>query len=226
MKAEFGENILDQINTYFDLSDGEKEDYLMLFPQVEIALQAQTAYLATDPTLAPYYNSLNTVNRYYSNTMYNQLDAEFGNDISKKVDMYYYLRDYVGEDAAKLYKQQEGLEEYFKRKAVLQQEFNIMIANSASQIPEGELYQFRPDFAPASGIQTDAFNFASGPSQDNQIATETWAKISPAQQSLIQQYYMGEDLPYSVEKRLDSLAREYGMSAQDLLRLLGAEVVQ
>jgi len=226
LKDTFGENILDQINTYFDLTDGEKEDYLTIFPQVEYALKMQTAYIATNPILSPYYNSLNTVNRYETNKMYDQLEREFGSGITDKADQYYYLKDEGREDDAKALYQQEGLKAYFKRKIQLQQEVNIRVANSVSMLPDNGEFGIRPEFQPQSGIQTDALNYATGPSQETQIATDVWGQLSQPYQNLIRDYYNGADLPYSVEKRLDYLGRDYGMSKEELLRILGAEVVR
>ena len=41
---------------------------------------------------------------------------------------------------------------------------------------------------------------------------------------LVEGYYNGEELPYAVSKRLEYLGDEYGMSKQEVLRLLGVEV--
>lgn len=224
LKAEFGENILDQINKMYELSGNEREAYINQFPQVEAAMQAQTAYIANTPILSTYYGGLDIVSRYYSNQMYDQLDKEFGEDISDKVDYYYYLKDFVSEQEAKSFAKQEGLKAYFDRKTQLQQPTNIAIANAVSNIPDGPGVLTYSE--PQNPTQQKIRDFVAGPPPEQKIAESVWQQISPSQQNLIEQYYQGEELPYSVEKRLDYLGRDYGMSAQEILRLLGAEVTQ
>lgn len=224
LRANFGENVLEQISTYYDLTDAEKKAYLQTFPNVEAAMQAQTAYIANNPLLSTYYGGLNITSRYYSNEMYSQLDKEFGSDISDKIDYYYYLKDFVSDKEAKAFYNQENLKPYFKRKSELQQQTNIAIANAASNIPDGPGVLVYGE--PQNPTQQGLYDFATGPSQESQIATDVWGQLSTPYQNLIRDYYNGGDLPYSVEKRLDYLARDYGLSKDELLRILGAEVVQ
>jgi hypothetical protein len=224
LRQNFGENVLEQISTYYDLTDAEKKAYLKTFPNVEAAMQAKDAYIAANPLLSTYYGGLDITSRYYSNEMYSQLDKEFGSYISDRVDYYYYLKDFVSEQDAKAYYSQENLKPYFKRKSELQQQANIMIANAASNIPDGPGVLTYGE--PQNPTQQNLYEFATGPSQESQIAADVWGQLSPPYQSLIRDYYNGEDLPYSVEKRLDYLARDYGMSKDEMLRILGAEVVR
>jgi hypothetical protein len=224
MKAEFGENVLDQIEKTYEMTDAERKAYLEKFPNVEMAMRAKDAYVMASPILSTYYGGLDVTNRYYSNQMYSQLDKEFGSDISDKIDYYHYLKDFVSEKDAQIYYKQENLKSYYKRRDELQQETNIKIAKSANNIPDGPgvLTYNEPQNPRQKAIQ----DYATGPSQDQQIANDVWPQLSPSMQSLIGDYYQGEDLPYSVEKRLDYLARDYGMSANELLRILGVEALQ
>lgn len=225
LKTQFGENILDQINKFFELPENERDSYMQTFPQVERAMQAQNQMIAQTPILAAYYGGLEATNRYYTNQTYITLDKEFGEDISDKVDYYYFLKDQGDTKAAKSFYKQNDLKAYFERKSDLQQQANISAVNAASQIPERKDYAIRPEFTAQSGIQQETFSYTQT-DQQAQTAQQIWGELSPSAQSLIQDYYNGEDLPYSVERQLDYLGKNYGMSTQEVLRLLGLEQVK
>lgn len=124
---------------------------------------------------------------------------------------------------AKAFKAQNNLSGYFTRKDELQQKANLMAVEAAKYIPEGIDYAIRPEFAPQSGIQTSALNYATT-DQQAQMAQMIWGQLSQPTQALIQDYYSGKDLPYAVEKRLEYLGGQYGLSKQEVLRLLGLEI--
>ena len=222
MKKQFGENILDQISQFYNLPESQRDSYLQTFPKIEQAMQAQTAYIANTPILAAYYGGIDAVSRYYNNGMYIQLEKEFGKDIQDKVDYYYFLQNNGDTKAANAYKKQMGLKEYFARQQVLQQQANLLAINSASQIPNGKDYAIRPEFQAQSGIQEQAFGYAST-DQEAQAASEIWNGLSDPMKVLLEGYYNGEELPYAVGKRLEYLGEEYGMSKQEVLRLLGVQ---
>jgi len=223
MKKEFGTNILDQISQFYNLPESQRDSYLQTFPKVEQAMQAQTAYVANTPILAAYYGGIDAVAKYYNNGMYIQLEKEFGKDIQDKVDYYYFLQNNGDTKAANAYKKDMGLKEYFARQQALQQEANISSVNTASQIPEGKDYAIRPEFQAQSGIQESALDYAST-DQQSQAAQQIWESLSAPMKQLVEGYYNGEELPYAVSKRLEYLGEEYGLSKQEVLRLLGVEV--
>lgn len=223
LQADFGDQILDQIYQYYDLEDGDKEDYLKTFPDVELAMQAQTEYITMTPILSAYYGGIDTVARYYNNGMYIQLEKEFGNDIQEKVDWYYYLNDNGQTKEANAFKKAENLKTYFDRKEKLQQQANLATINSARNIPEGKDYAIRPEFEAQSGIQENALSYATT-DQQAQAAQFIYGELSDPMRELLQDYYNGGDLPYSVGKRLEYLGADYGLSKQEILRLLGLQV--
>lgn len=225
MKKQYGENVLDQISQFYNLPESQRDSYLQTFPQVEQAMQAQTAYVANTPILAAYYGGIDAVAKYYNNGMYIQLEKEFGKDIQDKVDYYYFLQNNGDTKAANAYKKDMGLKEYFARQQALQQEANIAAVNTASQIPEGKDYAIRPEFQAQSGIQENALTYAST-DQQSQAAQQIWESLSAPMKTLVEGYYNGEELPYAVSKRLEYLGEEYGLSKQEVLRLLGVEVAK
>lgn len=225
LKADFGENILDQIYQYYELSDGDKKDYLQTFPDVDLAMQAQTEYIAGTPILSAYYGGIDTVARYYSNQMYIQLEKDFGKDIQEKVDWYYYLNENGQTKEANAFKKAENLKAYFDQKDKLQQIANLAAINAASKIPEGKDYAIRPEFQPQSGIQENTLDYATT-DQQAQLAGVIYNQLSEPMRELLGGYYGGGELPYAVGKRLEYIGSEYGLSKQEVLRLLGLEVLQ
>lgn len=225
MKKDFGTNILDQINQFYNLPESQRDSYLQTFPKVEQAMQTQTAYVANTPILAAYYGGIDAVARYYNNGMYIQLEKEFGKDIQDKTDYYYYLLNNGETKAANAYKKDMGLKAYFDRQQELQQQANLAAINSASQIPNGKDYAIRPEFQAQSGIQENALTYASV-DQQAQAAQAIWEGLSDPMKTLLEGYYNGQELPYAVSKRLEYLGEEYGLSKQEVLRLLGVQQQQ
>lgn len=225
LKKAYGDDILDKINRFYELTDDQRKEYVSVFPQVSQAMSDQTAYVAGTPILAAYYGSIDTVSRYYNNKMNIELEKQYGKDIFDKVDHYYYLMDNDLTTEAKVFKAQNNLAVFFKQQEKLQQEANQYAVEAASNIPEGKDYAIRPDFRPQSGIQQGAKDYATT-DQQAVYAQEIWAQLSPATQQYIQTYYDGTPLPYSVGKRLEYLGRRYNLSKQEVVRLLGLEVVQ
>lgn len=225
LKKDYGSNILDQIGQFYDLPEAQRDSYLQTFPKINQAMQAQTAYVANTPILAAYYGGIDAVARYYNNGMYIQLETEFGKDIQDKVDYYYFLQDNGQTKDANAYKKDMGLKAYFAKQKELQQQANLAAINAASEIPNGKDYAIRPEFQAQSGIQTSALDYAST-DQQAQAAQAIWNGLSEPMKALLEEYYQGGELPYVVGKRLEYLGDEFGMSKQEVLRLLGVEAAQ
>jgi hypothetical protein len=154
--------------------------------------------------------------------MYDTLEKEFGEDIQQKVNYYYDLGDQGMTAEQKAFKAQNNLKAYFDRLAVLQQQANLQAIEAAKFIPEGKDYQIRPEFQPRSGIQQGAMQYVAT-DQQAQMAEAIYSQLSDPMKALLQQYLEGGELPYNVGKRLEYLGRDYGLSKQEVLRLLGVE---
>ncbi len=219
---DYGENIIQKMDEFYEVPEADRTDWLANNPQVKDAMADKTAYIANTPILSAYYGGIDTVARYYNNIMYETLDQEFGEDIQKKVDYYYDLGDQGLTKEQKAFKKEMGLEAYFDRLTELQQQANLYAINAAKFIPEGKDYQIRPEFDVQSGIQQSALQYATT-DQQAMVAQEIIGQLSDPMQALLQQYYEGGELPYAVGKRLEYLGRDYGLSKQEVLRLLGVE---
>ncbi len=217
---DYGENIIAKMDEFYTVPEADRTDWLEQNPDVKAAMEDKTAYITNTPILAAYYGGIDVVARYYNNKMYETLEQEFGADIQKKVDTYYDLGDQGLTKEQKLYKKQNGLTAYFARLSVLQQEANLKAIETSKFIPEGKDYQIRPEFEPQSGIQQGAFQYATT-DQQTIIAQEIIAQLSDPMKALLQQYYAGGELTYAVGKRLEYIGRDYGLSKQEVLRLLG-----
>ncbi len=224
MEDEFGSDIFDKINDFYNLEDSDAKDrFMQAFPEVEQALERQNAYIVQTPILSAYYGGLETVERYYTTQVYNQLEQEFGQDIDDKVQTYNLLMDNLQEKEAKQFYKANNLKAYFDRRKELLQDIDDDIINTASQIPEGQGYQIRPEFQAQGGYQEEALQYATT-NQQAETAQQIWNEISPAAQTLIQESLQtGEELPSAVKRQLTYIAEKYGLSQYEALRLLGVE---
>lgn len=227
LKREFGDDILDQMNALYDMPDNEKQTYLELFPKVQEAMNAKNEYIVWTPLLSAYYGSIDTVSRYYTTQMYVQLEKEFGDDIQQKVDYYVSLLNEGESKAASAYKKQY-LADYYKRKDELQTKVNLQTIQTAQMIPERKDYAIRPDFVQgqATGLQEEMLQYINT-DQQQQLAQEMYGQLSEATVSFLNEYYQGGELTKAemnaMENSVDYVARRYGLSLQEALRLLGLE---
>jgi hypothetical protein len=219
---DYGENIIAKMDAFYDIPEADRTDWLAENPEVKDAMSDKTAYIANTPILSAYYGGIDTVSRYYNNMMYDTLEKEFGEDIQQKVNYYYDLGDQGMTAEQKAFKAQNNLKAYFDRLAVLQQQANLQAIEAAKFIPEGKDYQIRPEFQPQSGIQQGAMQYVAT-DQQAQMAEAIYSQLSDPMKALLQQYLEGGELPYNVGKRLEYLGRDYGLSKQEVLRLLGVE---
>ncbi len=221
LKSTFGDDIVDKMNMVYKLPEHELDQFFKDYPEVQQAFNVKNQYIMNTPILSEYYASLNTVDKYYSNQMYEQLQDEFGVETTKAVDVYYMLKDNLRTDEANAVYKDFGLKRYFERKSQLEDKVNSSVINSLDNIPEGTRYQIRDDFLPKSETQQEAVDFTQAGKYDQQTAGLIWNDMTPALQALVADYYAGQDLTYEADKQLDYIGRKYGMDADTILQVLG-----
>ena len=223
LSQQYGENIHDKVGMFYDLPENERELFLEANPDVAQAMDAKTAMITNTPILSAYYGGIDTIERYYTTLMNEQLDEEFGEDVALLFEEYYFLKDSLKNEEAKAFYNANNLKSIESKKKKLQAEVNKAVVESGKLLPEMKGYEIRPDFMPASGYQEDALNVATGNPQA-EAAQAIWSGLTPEAQSLIQEYLeTGEKLPSGVMRQLDYLAGRQGMSQYDALRLLEIE---
>ncbi len=222
LKKQFGEDISDRMNQFYDVEESQREDFLELNPDVKAAMDARTAYIAQTPILAAYYGGLNTVERYHYNKVYNTLDEEFGK-MDEKIREYEELL-LTDPKAAKRFKKAE-LQAYYDRRSELYAEADANIIKTAPTIPNTMPYTIRPEFMPNSGIQEDLYGY------DNQPSVPSWDQfqqlLSPALEEIVVQHFEeGTEIKYSAGQQLDKIANTQGMTQYELLRQMGMSLQQ
>jgi len=224
LEQMYGPDILDKINTMYELNGDDKQKYLSANPDVEQALQFKNEMIIRTPILAAYYGGLEVVERYYNNQVRDTLEQEFGKDIYDKYEQYQFLQDNLQKADAKRFYRENNLDAFVDRRNELYDEADKLIIASASQIPEGRGYTIRPDFQTQSGYQEEAFDYTQT-DQQAEMARAIWNDLTPAVRELVQESIQtGEDPPYQVMRQIERIADRYGISQYEAMRLLGVEM--
>jgi len=84
IQSRFGSDILDKIDVYYSFSYGsiDQENFKMAYPEVRQALEYRDYLIASSPIVAPYYDGMEKLERYY--------DGQFREKVEKEVDPDYY----------------------------------------------------------------------------------------------------------------------------------------
>ena len=221
LKKQFGEDISDRMNQFYDVEESQRQDFLEMNPDVKAAMDARTAYIAQTPILAAYYGGLSTIERYYNNQVYTTLDEEFGR-MDEKIAQYEEML-LTNPKAAKKFKKAE-LQAYYDRRSELYAIADANIIKVAPNLPQTMPYTIRPEFMPDSGIQQDALGFT-------QEQAPSWQEfqqlLSPALEEIVLQHFeQGTEIKYSAGQQLDKIANEQGMTQYELLRQMGISLQQ
>ena len=212
--------VWDVVNTYYDLKDEDQEGAQLFkdaHPEIDEAFSMLNEVKLSDPILAKYYASLDTVESYYSGKIRAELQELFGKDIYVTQSAYY-DKGYDGKAAQKAFlAQHPELRAYWSKKKELEAGMNAKILEIAGTLPQtapGAI--LRDDFAPANATQEGLAQMAQ--------PQATWEQISAnmsggLQQSITDLLYTGRPLPKAAQKELEYLAKRGDYyNADDLLR--------
>ena len=76
--ATISQGVWDKVYYYYNIEErADKEKYIADHPEVEQAMNLLTEGVLTDPQLMKYYGGLDTLERYYTNKMYDELYKQF-----------------------------------------------------------------------------------------------------------------------------------------------------
>ncbi len=217
LRQDYGEDVTDMMSLYFGMDDAEqKRLYLDTHPELESALDDQTAYIANNPQLIKFYGGIDTIERYYTSQMYDELEKKYGENITDLESFYYDLYD-KGQRRAFLNANPQ-LKGYWDDKAELKDNVQRQVVQLGNNLPMAELQL--TDNVPENPTQEDLQNFAQ-PAQ--QITFEQWTGVvgQPTAELIADYWYNGEDLPRQVEQNLDYMANQYGYNnGDDLLQAI------
>ena len=202
LRQDYGEDVTDMMSLYFGMDDAEqKRLYLDTHPELESALDDQTAYIANNPQLIKFYGGIDTIERYYTSQMYDELEKKYGENITDLESFYYDLYD-KGQRRAFLNANPQ-LKGYWDDKAELKDNVQRQVVELGNNLPMVELQV--TDNVPENPIQEDLQNFAQPAPQ---ISFEQWTGVvgQPTAELIADYWYNGEDLPRQVEQNLDYMA--------------------
>lgn len=219
-----GRGIWDMVSTYYDMKDTNKDKadaFKAQHPEIDEALGMLGEAKISDPLLAKYYTSLDTIESYYSGKNRSILADRFGKDITEKQQTYFDL-GYQGKPAQKAYlKAHPELLRYWKEKHALDAGMNQAVLKIAAGLPQtAPGAQLREESTPQNATQELLAEYAG-----QQV--QTWQEVSapmsiPLQQRVQAYWYDGAPLPNAAVKELEYLARSNGYyNADDYLRSAG-----
>jgi polyhydroxyalkanoate synthesis regulator phasin len=228
VQAQYGQDIYDKINLWYEEpTQPLKDKYLRDFPEVSAATDYQNQLIIGNSLLSKYYGGIDTVSRYYTSLMYNQLRQQFGGDIDVYWNRYYQMQieDAANgtKTAAAFYKKYPELKAYTAMKTKLQTAVDAQVAAIDSQLPDAPTPLIRGDAG--TGIAETAFEKAV-----KNTPTMTWTDwqgvLSEPMQRLILDYFQnGTAIPYAVSQQLDYMAGDYGFtSGTTMLQAIGTSL--
>ena len=199
-------------------------DFLEKFPIVEEAMSWKEAQIFSDPVLAAYYGSQNTLRSMYLGQMYQTLEDEFGSGIWDKVIVYDAFRDSGQSDAAKAYKKANpDLKSYYDMRDELSKVITVAMVEYGEKLPEGEDMRLRKDLPKEpSVIEQKIIDFIEAPKPKTYNRQEWIEFIGKEEYSVARIAWEGIPIPEDAENRLREIARDFNMTYEEFLLSIGA----
>ena len=220
VSAQFGEDVLDQVNLYYAAED--KNAFIQLHPEVQQALQFKSQYVLTNPILNKYYGGISMLEMYYTTEMNSILSKKHG-DVSELYRQYDELQ-LTNPRAARAFKK-KNLDPYNAEKKVYAERMMQIIVDLGKDFPETPQVPLRTDTTRSQ--RQESIAEASQPAP--RLKWTDWQQIlsEPLQNLVLDYWISGEELPYSATYQLDYLAREVGMyDGEEVLQNIGIAIRQ
>ena len=216
VKKRYGSEIYTQIDDFYAanaVSQTNGQAFLQANPQVGQAMDAQRAYIVNNQLLNTYYGGIDTINQYYSAQERNVLQKKYGKDIYNQY--YAYLDEVDPKVKAQLYT--KTMKAFIADRNKSQVVINQKVSALASKLPDEPKMPLNTANSPT---QTSLGNQINAPATVS--SAELASKMSPYMQSLITDYFNGQQLPYAAKQQLDFLGQGYGLTSNDILQILGS----
>jgi hypothetical protein len=229
MRAQFGSDIQDKIDRYFAAKKNGTEAgeaVLQLYPEVQQALDFQAGRVVNSPDMAPYYSSIDKIERYYKGVMYNAIEAEVGADIWDKWDEYNLAQ--LDGTQRKYWREHPELKRYIELRDDYQKVIAQAITNVAGKL-KSPVFPALRDADNLSTGQQAALDAIQNPAGNPYRVSweELSASMSQPLQNLVLDYvYTGKDLPSAAESQLEYLAGQMGVDYDTLLVMIGNSLRQ
>jgi hypothetical protein len=224
MRAQFGSDIQDKIDRYFAAKKNGTEAgeaVLQLYPEVQQALDFQAGRVVNSPDMAPYYSSIDKIERYYKGIMYNAIEAEVGADIWDKWDEYNLAQ--LDGTQRKYWREHPELERYIELRDDYQKVIAQAITNVAGKL-KSPVFPALRDADNLSTGQQAALDAIQNPAPNPYRVS--WEELSagmsqPLQNLVLDYVYTGEDLPSAAKSQLEYLAGQMGVDYDTLMTMVG-----
>lgn len=226
MKAQYGADILDKVDLYFNKQGDDQKQYIQMHPELQGAFNFKSSAYASDPLLYRYYGGLENLTKYYKSQMYTNLEAKYGKDIQAKFDEYSTMKLEDSKKAGAYWRTHPELGQYSKEKKLWDDYILRQSVAIGAKMPSGPEIPVRNDFAPQSQVQQDLSDSAQP--QNKPTWDDFKGLLSTPMQRLVADYWIhGSKLSASVQSQLDYTATHNGFKDGDaLLQAIGISLQQ
>lgn len=225
LEEKYGNDIFQMVTEYYGVKENNYQAgrlYLEAHPEVQDYLNDKSNAVATNPLLYKYYGSLQTIESYYESNLRAELSDKYGDDIYDLASQYSSLPK---EGSARKEWRNENKEEYKRLKGYWDDLYNEGTERNVNEAIL-RLYQNMPE-ADETYLRGEAETVAqqalvdaiAGPPGPEQVVSQIPQDI----QELIGDYWRGEDMPEAALEQLGYIGQRYGLSADDLLIMVGAQ---
>ena len=231
-KRLFGDDIRDQIDAYFAAFDDTQEgkdlanQMLKTNPALEAAMDWQDERVIFSPALASYYANLQKVEKYYDGLMFAAIEKELGPEIWDKWAVYWSLEGVSKKAQRDFWKANPDLARYGDLRDAWTPLAKQHAIGVGRLLPEGTgATQRQMEQELGLGAQDVAADFPS--LARKQITLDQWQQAmgGPAFNLVIDFLLNDEDMPLSVEKKLDEMAQRMGLGdASDLIAAISTSL--
>lgn len=215
MTAQFGDGINAKISEFYEIDDsGKREAFLQENPEVEQALQYKDSLMVNTPLLMKYYGSIHTIERYYDNIIYSQLEKKYGSDVKELENEYNNLL--TSEERANFRAEHGWYSEFLKEKTKLNQQYYDKILNVANYLPPTPALQ---DVTPQGLYQEQL----AGQFEQQAQPFSYWQEQlgEPLANQILDYAYNNEPMTSFANRKMDYEAKKYGYAnGEEFLRAI------
>ena len=224
----FGENIWELVDGVYEhtevgVSDQAKwQEYLELFPVVEVAMDWRDEYVLRSPTLAPYYGGMDKYRSYLKGVMYAELEEKYGEEIFDKNLIYQNLKKAgLDKEATNYLNQHKDLKAYRDERPGWYDTIEDMIVEFGERLPEGTPSEIRESFDPASYSEFDLQRYFERYQAPTYTLDEWTKRIGGPEVDMLLNAFGGLPLDEDIRDYLAGIAADYGLPLNELQDAVG-----
>jgi len=227
MTAQYGADINERISVFYakrkDNADAAYE-WLEGYPDLQEAMDYKEQRLIYDPSLAPYYASIDKIENYYRSRMYDAIEDVMGKGVWDLLDKWGTIRD-RDQKAANAFWKKSGLEEYSRLKEVYSKQAAEATAKVGNMLRPFRLPNLRDDYSENElgiGAQDLLQSLGSPAPTPYQYTWGDWAAIIPSTslRNLLVDSFHGDELEYRIQERVDQMAEDVGIDPGVMIELM------